>query len=143
MTVEAWYHPAYPFKSDVTGMTPQQYCDAYEADTGFQWTQPVCFIGCFELWTDILQRAKHPKDKLSVVEAIKQTKMTATGGPVDWTVNPEPVMGLWNFCTKPVAGGQWIKGKGKYKYDLELVSSSSHPDQLSTTAEMIEVQYPA
>ena len=142
MTVEAWYHPSYPFKSDVTGMTPQQYCDAYEADTGNQWTQPVCFIGCFELWTDILRRTLDPMDKNSIVDAIKQTKVTATGGPVDWTVNPEPVMGFYNFCTKPVAGGQWVKGKGKFKYDLELVSNATHPE-IPTTAQMIEVQFPA
>jgi branched-chain amino acid transport system substrate-binding protein len=143
MTVECWYHPAYTFVSDVTGMTAQQYCDAYTADTGNQWTQPVCFIGCFELWTDILKRTKDPTDKSSIVEAIKQTKVVATGGPVDWTVNPEPRMGFYNFCTKPIAGGQWIKGKGDFKYDMEIVGSISHPDQLKTTASMIEVQYPA
>jgi branched-chain amino acid transport system substrate-binding protein len=123
-------------------MTPQQYCDAYEADTGNQWTQPVCFIGCFELWTDILKRTKNPMDKNSIVEAIKATKVTATGGPVDWTVNPEPVMGYYNFCTKPIAGGQWVKGTGKYKYDLQLVASATHTD-IKTTATMKEVQYPA
>ena len=133
MTVEAWYHPTFPFKSDVTGMTPQQYCDAYEADTGQQWTQPVCFIGCFELWTDILRRAKDPMDKNSIVEAIKGTKIMATGGPVDWTVNPEPNMGYWNFCTKPIAGGQWVKGTGKWPYDWNIVASVSQPD-IKTTA---------
>jgi branched-chain amino acid transport system substrate-binding protein len=142
MTVEAWYHPTFPYTSDITGMTPQQYCDAYEADTGLQWTQPVCFIGCFELWTDILKRTKNPMDKNSIVEAIKATKVTATGGPVDWTVNPEPVMGYYNFCTKPIAGGQWVKGTGKYKYDLQLVASATHTD-IKTTATMKEVQYPA
>ena len=44
MTVESWYHPKYAYKSEVTGMTAQQYCDDYEATTGNQWTQPICFI---------------------------------------------------------------------------------------------------
>ena len=142
MTVECWYHPTYPYKSDVTGMTPQQYCDQYEADTGFQWTQPVCFIGCFELWTDVLRRTKDPKDKNSIVEAIKATKVTVTGGPVDWTQNPDPVSGYYNFCTKPIAGGQWVKGSGKWKYDLVIPVSATHPD-IPVGASMKEVQYPA
>ena len=142
MTVEAWYHPTYPYKSDVTGMTPQQYCDQYEADTGLQWTQPVCFIGCFELWTDVLRRTMNPMDKNSIVEAIKATKVTATGGPVDWTTNPDPVSGYYNFCTKPIAGGQWVKGTGKWPYDLVIPVSATHPD-IPVGAEMKAVQYPA
>ena len=142
MSVECWYHPTYPYKSDVTGMTPQQYCDQYEKDTGLQWTQPVCFIGCFELWTDVLRRTKNPMDKNSIVEAIKATKVTATGGPVDWTTNPDPVSGLYNFCTKPIAGGQWVKGTGNFKYDLKIVTSKTHPD-IPVGATMEEVQYPA
>ena len=130
MTVEAWYIPQYAFKSDVTGMTAQQYCDDFEATTGQQWTQPICFIGCFELWTDVLRRAKNPLDKASIVEAIKGTNVTLTGGPVDWTVNPEPKFGFWNFCSKPLAGGQWVKDTtGKHKYDDGTRGQRARPGQ--------------
>jgi len=142
MTAECWFHPKYPYVSTVTGMSAQQYCDAFEADTGTQWTQPICFIGCYELWTDVLQRTKNPMDKLSIVEAIKGTNIIAAGGPVDWTVNPEPRFGFYNFCSKPLAGGQWVMGKGKWKYDMELVASVTDTT-IPVTAEMKPVQYPS
>jgi branched-chain amino acid transport system substrate-binding protein len=144
MTVEAWYHPKYAYKSDVTGMTAQQYCDDFEATTGQQWTAPICFIGTFELWTDVIRRAKNPMDKNSIVEAIKGTKVTLTGGPVDWTVNPEPKFNIPNFCSKPLAGGQWIKDpSGKHKYAQELVASEQDPTNIPVTAQMKEMSYPS
>lgn len=137
MTAEAWYSPDYKYKSDVTGMTAKQYCDDYEATTGQQWTSPICFIGTFELWTDVLRRTKNPLDKASVIEAIKGTKVTLTGGPVDWTVNPEPKFNIPNFCPKPLAGGQWIKAtEGRFKYKKELVASAQDPANIPVTAEM-------
>ena len=144
MTVETWYHPKYAYKSDVTGMTAQQYCDDYEATTGQQWTQPICFIGTFELWTDVLKRAKNPLDKNSIVESIKGTKVTLTGGPVDWTVNPEPKFNIPNFCAKPLGGGQWVKDTtGKHKYTQELVASEQDATNIPVTAQMKEMTYPA
>lgn len=144
MTVEAWYHPKYAYKSEVTGMTAQQYCDDFEATTGQQWTAPICFIGAFELWTDVIRRATNPLDKASIVEAIKATKVTLTGGPVDWTVNPEPKFGIPNFCAKPLAGGQWVKDpSGKHKYMQELVASEQDATNIPVTAQMKEMAYPA
>ncbi len=124
MTVECWYHPKYPYTSDVTGMTAQQYCDAYETDTGQQWTQPICFIGCFELWTDVLKRTKNPMDKNSIVEAIKATKVTApaarsTGPP---TPSRSSATQLLHQAARRRAVGQGHHGK--YKYDLQIVASA-------------------
>jgi branched-chain amino acid transport system substrate-binding protein len=141
-TVECWFHPTFPYKSDLVGLTAKDVCDLWETETGKQWTQPVCFFGQFEIWTDILKRAKNPTDKLSIIEATKQTKIVTIGGPVDWTVNPEPYSGFYNFCTKPITGGQWVKGKGKYKYDMDIVISATSP-AIATTAEIKAVQYPA
>ncbi len=139
-TVETWFHPKFPFASDVTGLTSQQVADQYQADKGAQWTQPVCFFGQFEVWTDILRRATDPTDKNAIVAATKQTKLMTVGGLVDWSVNPEPYSGWWNFSRKPITGGQWVKGKGGYKYDLEIVCNDTDPD-IPTTAEMMEITY--
>jgi branched-chain amino acid transport system substrate-binding protein len=141
-TVECWFHPTFPYTSTVTGLTSQQVADMYSQATNQQWTQPVCYSGQFEIFTDILQRAKDPLSKDSIVEAIKQTNMTTIGGPVNWSVNPEPYSGWHNFCTKPITGAQWVKGTGKYPYDLEIVVSATTP-QIKTTAVMKEVQYPS
>jgi branched-chain amino acid transport system substrate-binding protein len=134
--------PSFPYTSTVTGLTSQQVADLYSEATGKEWTQPVCFYGQFEIFTDILKRAKDPLSKDSIIEATKQTKMVTIGGPVDWTVNPEPYSGWHNFCTKPITGAQWVKGKGKYKYDLEIVASATTP-AIKPTAAIKEVVYPS
>ena len=141
-TVECWFHPKFPYTSSLLGVTPQQICDQWEAETGDQWTQPVCFFGQFEVFTDILTRCKNPLDKNEIIDATKQTKITTIGGPVDWTVNPEPYSGFYNFSTKPITGGQWVKGTGKWPYDLNIVASVSQPD-VKTTASIKELVYPS
>lgn len=141
-TVECWFHPKFPYTSSLLGVTPQQICDQWETDTNSQWTQPVCFFGQFEVWTDILQRCKNPLDKNEIIAATKQTKITTIGGPVDWTVNPDPYSGFYNFCTKPITGGQWVKGAGKWPYDLNIVASVSQPD-VKTTASIKDLVYPS
>lgn len=140
-TVECWFHPKFPYTSSLLGVTPQQICDQWEEETGSQWTQPVCFFGQFEVWTDILQRCTAPLDKNAIIEATKGTKITTIGGPVDWTANPDPYSGFFNFSTKPITGGQWVKGTGKHLYDMEIVASVSQPE-IETTAAIKEVQYP-
>ena len=141
-TVECWFHPTFPYTSTVTGLTAQQVCDQWEQDKQAQWTQPVCFFGQFEVFSDILTRCKNPLDKNEIIAATKQTKITTIGGPVDWTVNPEPYSGFYNFSTKPITGGQWVKGTGKYPYDLNIVASVSQPD-VKTTGAIKELSYPA
>jgi len=84
--------------------------DLYSQSTNQQWTQPVCYFGQFEIFTDILQRVKDPSSKDSIVEAIKQTNMTTIGGPVNWTVDPEPYSGFHNWCTK--TDHRWSVGEG-------------------------------
>jgi len=139
-TVETWFHPKFPFTSEITGLTSQQVADQFSADNERQWTQPVCFFGQFEVWTDILLRCTDPTDKMAIIEATKSTKLMTVGGLVDWSVNPEPYSGWWNFSRKPITAGQWVKGKGQYKYDVEIVSSVTDPD-IPKTADPILIPY--
>jgi branched-chain amino acid transport system substrate-binding protein len=139
-TVETWFHPKFPYTSEVTGLTSQQVADQYSVDNNKQWTQPVCFFGQFEVWTDILKRCTDPADKNAIIEATKGTKLMTVGGLVDWTTNPETYSGWWNFSRKPITGGQWVKGTGPYKYDLQIVANVTDPD-IPTTATPIEIPY--
>lgn len=140
-TVECWFHPKFPYKSDITGLTSQQICDLWEQEKGEQWTQPICFAGQFDVFTDILERCTNPMDKNAIIEATKGTKIMTVGGPVDWTVNPEPYSGWYNFSTKPITGGQWVKSAGgNYPYDLEIVASVTQTD-IKTTAQIKELHY--
>jgi len=140
-TVECWFHPKFPYKSDITGLTAQEICDLWEKEKGEQWTQPICFAGQFDVFTDILKRCKDPKDPLAIIEATKGTKIMTVGGPVDWTVNPEPYSGWYNFSTKPITGGQWVRTpEGPYQYKMEIVASVSQTE-IKTTAQFKELQY--
>ena len=141
-SAECWFHPTFPYKSAGTGMTAQRLADLWEQEQGEQWNQALCAFALFETWTDILARCADPFDKEEILKAIRQTKTTTVGGPVDWTVNPEPYSGFYNFSTKPIAAGQWVKGAGKWPFDLEIVASATHPE-IKTTGSMKELAYPA
>jgi branched-chain amino acid transport system substrate-binding protein len=133
-TMECWFHPAFPYKGGVSGFTAQQLCDQWEQDQAAQWVQPLAMFGQFETWTDILTRCTNPAGKDAIIKAIKQTKLTTVGGPVDWTVNPDPYSGFYNFSAKPITAGQWVKGTGKWKYDMQIVASASQTDIATTAA---------
>ncbi len=139
-TVECWFHPRFPYTSSLLSVTPQQVCAQWEEQTVSQWTQPLSLFAQFEAFTDIVQRCGNPSDKNAVVAAVKATKITTVGGPVDWTVNPDPYSGFYNFCTQPITGGQWVKGTGRWPYDMNIVASVTQPE-VQTTAAVKELAY--
>lgn len=124
MSTEVWWSHHHPFKSGLTGETAQQFCDAYEAATGKQWTQPIGFQhAIFEVAIDALKRAKK-LDPAAIRDAIAATDYNSIVGRITWKggpTNPVP-----NVCTTPLVGGQWKKGK-KFKYDLDIVFNQTMP----------------
>jgi branched-chain amino acid transport system substrate-binding protein len=125
-STEVWWSHHHPFKSGLTGQTALQFCDAYEAATGKQWTQPIGFKHAnLEVAVDALKRAKK-LDAKSIRDAIKDTNYQSLVGPITWKAggakNPVP-----NVCTTPLVGGQWKKGK-KFKYDLNIVFNKTAPN---------------
>ena len=127
MSTEVWWSHHHPFKSGLTGQTAQQFCDAYEAATGKQWTQPIGFKHAnLEVAIDALKRAKK-LDAASIRDAIKETDYQSMVGPITWKAGPGPLNPVPNVCTTPLVGGQWKKGK-KCKYDLEIVFNKTAPE---------------
>ena len=126
MSTEVWWSQHHPFKSSLTGQTAQQFCDAYTAATGKQWTQPIGFKHAnIEVAIDVLKRAKK-LDAAAIRDAIKDTNYQSLVGPISWKGggpgNPVP-----NVCTTPLVGGQWKKGT-KFKYDLNIVFNAPAPN---------------
>ena len=115
----------HPFKSGLTGETTLQFCDAYTAATGKQWTQPIGFKHAnLEVAIDVLKRAKK-LEPAAICEAIVETNYQSLVGPVAWKGGPNnPVR---NACSTPLVGGQWKKGK-KFKYDLHVVYNQPAPN---------------
>ncbi len=125
-STEVWWSQHHPFKSGLTGQSAQQFCDAYTAATGKQWTQPIGFKHAnIEVAIDVLKRAKKlsPED---IRDAIKATDYNSLVGPLTWKgggpKNPVP-----NVCTTPLVGGQWKKGT-KFPYDLHIVYNKTAPN---------------
>jgi branched-chain amino acid transport system substrate-binding protein len=124
-STEVWWSHHHPFKSGLTGQTAKQFCDAYEAATGKEWTQPLGFKHAnLEVAIDVLKRAKK-LDAASIRDSIAQTDYQSIVGPITWKggpTNPVP-----NICTTPLVGGQWVKGT-KWKYDLDIVFNGTAPN---------------
>ncbi|HUZ75334.1 MAG TPA: ABC transporter substrate-binding protein [Stellaceae bacterium] len=125
LTTEVWWSLHHPFKSGLTGQTAQQFCDAYMAATGKQWTQPIGFKHAnLEIAVDALKRAKK-LDAASIRDAVATTDYHSLVGPITWKGGPtNPIK---NVCTTPLVGGQWEHGT-RFKYDLHVVYDKPAPE---------------
>jgi len=120
LTTEVWWSPSHPFKSSLSGQSAQQLCDAYEAATKKQWTQPIGFAhALFEVAADALKRAKSIDHK-DVRDAVAATSLQTVVGDVKWGGQGP----MKNVSKTPLVLGQWNKGK-KYKYELTIVNNEA------------------
>jgi len=123
LSTEVWWSPAWPYSSSLTGQSAKELCDAYEAATGKQWTQPIGYVeALFEVAAAAVAKAGGV-DKQAIVDALKTLNITTIVGKVDFNTGPVP-----NVAKTPLAGGQWrqVMG-GKYPYDLVLTSNKLDP----------------
>ncbi|MCL4371139.1 MAG: ABC transporter substrate-binding protein [Chloroflexi bacterium] len=129
LTTEVWWTPAWPFKSSLTGETCQQFADEYEARSNSQWTQPLLHYVVFEMAADVLKRASDPTSKDAILIAITTMKLDTIAGTVDFTspVADNTAHPVPNCYTSPCLGGQWVKGSGKWPFDLKVVYNGTFP----------------
>jgi branched-chain amino acid transport system substrate-binding protein len=137
LSTEVWWSRHHPFKSGLTGETALQFCDAYTAATGKQWTQPIGFKHAnLEVALDVLKRTRK-LDPDSIRDAIVDTDYQSLVGPVAWKGGAHnPVK---NACSTPLVGGQWKKGE-KFKYDLHIVYNQPAPN-ISLDSAFEPIQY--
>lgn len=127
LTVEMWWSPSFPFTSALTGETAAGLCEAWSADTGKQWVQPLGFkYAGFEIVCDVMMRVK-TLDKEKIRQAIAATDLKTVVGRIKYNDQ--------NYCDTPIVCGQWVKGK-KWPWELEVVYNKGHED-IPKTAEMI------
>ncbi|RVV97728.1 ABC transporter substrate-binding protein [Mesobaculum littorinae] len=119
MSSEVWWTPAFEFESTMTGETSRDVADAWEAETGQQWTQPLGYShAIWEIALDTLKRSSDPLDRAAIRDALAATDMTTLVGPVNFSTGPHP-----NVSTTAIFGGQWVKGED-YPFDLKIVDNS-------------------
>lgn len=117
---EVWWSPSHPFKSSLNGMSAKQVCDAYEAQTKKQWTQPIGFAhALFEVAVDALKRSKGTSNA-NIRDAVAATSLNTIVGPVKWGGQGP----FKNVSKTPLVLGQWVKGK-KFKYELVIVNNDA------------------
>ena len=88
-STEVWWSQHHPFKSGLTGQTAQQFCDAYTAATGKQWTQPIGFKHAnIEVAIDVLKRAKKLDADDDPRRHQDQTDYNSLVGPLTWKGGP-------------------------------------------------------
>ncbi|PJE29360.1 hypothetical protein PSM7751_00868 [Pseudooceanicola marinus] len=131
MSSEVWWTPAFPYASSLTGQTSQEIADAWEEDTGKQWTQPLGYAhALWEVILDTLKRSSDPLDREANRDALAATNLDTLVGPISFGDGPHP-----NVCKTPIFGGQWVEGE-KWPFDLKIVDNSLYPDVLEPDAQM-------
>jgi branched-chain amino acid transport system substrate-binding protein len=127
------WHPTFPFKDSLTGMTCQELADDYEKATSSEWTGAIGSHAKTSWAIDVLSRVKDLDDKEAILEAIKTTRLDSILGPIDMTQpvdqNPGDPKGTRPHpnITKPVmTGQQWVKGT-KWPYESVVVANGFAP----------------
>ncbi|MEI6372972.1 MAG: ABC transporter substrate-binding protein [Actinomycetes bacterium] len=126
LSTEVWWHPSWPTKSSLTGVTPKEFCALYEEQTGKQWTQPIGYVeALFEVAANALTTTGST-DKAAIVKTLSTLGTDTIVGKVQWDPNQKGPDGGPNVAVTPVAGGQWrlAPAGSKFKYELVIVSNA-------------------
>ena len=128
LSSEVWWSSSHPFASSLNGMSAGEVCDAYEAQTGKQWTQPLGFVhALFEVVVDVLKRIDSVNDTDEVAAAIAATDLQTIVGPIKWDGANLPPFAQKNVTKTPLVGGQWRKSDdGKFR--ITIVDNTTYPD---------------
>jgi len=134
LTSEVTWHPTWPTKSSLTGLSAAQWADEYTRLTHRQWTQPIGTVhALFEVAISALQRAG-VGDPQAIVDAVQHTSMDTIVGHLSWASNrktnvPAVPAAAKNISKFPVVGGQWVATPGKqFPFDLLIVANPGHPE---------------
>jgi branched-chain amino acid transport system substrate-binding protein len=127
LVVDVHWSPQYPFKSALTGETCQQVADAWDKETGKQWTQVLGFkYAGMELAIDVLKRAQSV-DKQKILQAIAETDLETLIGRIKYNKD--------HYFLTPIVTGQWVKGK-KWPWEPVIINNKNFPE-IPITAKMI------
>lgn len=122
LSSEIWWTDRHPFSSSLTGQSAAELAEAFEAETGTQWTQPLGFAhALFEIVIDAASRAG-TADAAALNEAIGATDLNTVVGPINFSAGPVP-----NISKTPLVSGQWVAG-GDYPLELSVNVNSGLPD---------------
>jgi branched-chain amino acid transport system substrate-binding protein len=126
LSTEVWWTPTAPYTSSLTGQSAQELADAYEKETGQQWTQPLGFAhALFEVTAAAVQKAGST-DPEAITKALSTLEVKTVVGDIAWGQDDS----VPPYVAKtPLAGGQWrLTDGGDHPFDLVVVSNKLAPE---------------
>jgi branched-chain amino acid transport system substrate-binding protein len=140
---EVVWHPTFPYKSSLSGLTAQQFADLYTSETGNGWTEPLGQYGKYEWAVDIYTRMTDIEDKSQFPKVVAATKLNTIQGLVDFTlpVDPKSAHPVPNVFKIRIAAGQWVKSAAGAKWPYDLVLCAANGDEIPTPAKMLPISY--
>jgi branched-chain amino acid transport system substrate-binding protein len=120
----AFWHPTFPYKSSLTGLTSQQLADKYEKDTGKQWNQMLGDnVALVDAGIAALKASDNPKSKEAIAKALSKLQVMTPVGQIDFGKGPFP-----NVFPMIFAGTQWVNAKPGSKFKLDMVVTDNADD---------------
>jgi branched-chain amino acid transport system substrate-binding protein len=125
ISVAAYWHKNFPYKSSLTGATGVQLADGYEKASSKQWNQQLgASMSLLDAGFAALASSSDPKDKAAVAKAIGSLKTVTMMGQIDFTKGPVP-----NVSPTKMIGAQWVKAPpgSRFKYDYVITENAADP----------------
>ena len=124
ISVAAYWHKRFPYKSTLTGLSGVQLADGFEKVSGKQWNQQLgASMSLIDAGITALKNTVNPKDRVAVAQSIAGLKTTTMMGRIDFTSGPVP-----NCSPTNMIGAQWIKAPAGSKFKLEYVLTENIAD---------------
>jgi len=125
MSTEVWWTPAVPFTSSINGETAREVADAYTAETGRQWTQPIGYVhSLYEVGIAALKNSGDPKNPEAIRDALRNMNLDTLVGPVNFRDSK-----IANVAATQIAMGQWRRTQdGPFPFDLYITDNTLAPD---------------
>ncbi len=125
LATAVYWHPDWPYKSPLTGVSGRGLADGYEKAAGKQWTQQLgASMSLLDVGFAALRASGNPKDKAAVAQALSRLDTPSMVGAVNFTKGPVP-----NVVATPIIGAQWVKAKGGSRYKLDCVITENATDR--------------
>jgi branched-chain amino acid transport system substrate-binding protein len=116
-----YWHPTWPYKSSLTGVTSKQLGAGYTKKTGRQWNQQLGpSLALFDVAAAVLRASGNPKDKKAVAAAMRKLQVQTPVGRLHWGTGP-----VANIVATPIPGGQWVAKKGRFPVDFVICEHSA------------------
>jgi branched-chain amino acid transport system substrate-binding protein len=120
-----YWHPDFPYKSSLTGVSSRELADGYEKASGKQWNQQLgASLSLFDAGFTALKNSGAPKNKAALAKALGALNTTTIVGKVDFPAGPFP-----NVSPTSVIGTQWVKSKAgsKFPFDVVITEHANDP----------------